>query len=166
MTRGLAGIEPNGLTMPGHDEAAAVFKAAFGAGVMFSRIRPHGKRGAHAEPGAQNGLRPGTAMVHASMLRLAGKYHASDDLAGRKRAGMVESDQPPRGDKLVTTLTGVAAAHGAKPAEIALAGILSRGGVTAPIASATRLAPVESRAPTAALSLSERDMRQLDEITD
>ena len=56
----------------------------------------------------------------------------------------------------------VAEEQQAKPAEVALAWLMSREGVTAPIASATSLAQVESFARAAALSLSSEQLARLD----
>ena len=50
----------------------------------------------------------------------------------------------------------------AKPAEVALAWLMSREGVTAPIASATSIAQVESFARAAALTLSADQLARLD----
>ena len=50
----------------------------------------------------------------------------------------------PRGFRILAALDAVAERHNAKPAEVALAWIIQRKGVTAPIASATRLDQLES----------------------
>jgi aryl-alcohol dehydrogenase-like predicted oxidoreductase len=50
----------------------------------------------------------------------------------------------------------------ARPAEIALAWLMAREGVTAPIASATSIAQVESFAKAADLSLTRDDVVTLD----
>lgn len=49
----------------------------------------------------------------------------------------------PRGLAVLKALDEVAARHGVTPAEIALAWLMARSGVTAPIASATSVKQVE-----------------------
>ncbi|MBT9386842.1 aldo/keto reductase [Pseudooceanicola sp. CBS1P-1] len=92
---------------------------------------------------------------------LSGKYRSAADLEGRKRADMVEKYLTERGMRLLDVLEDVAAAHKAAPAEVALAWLIGREGVTAPIASATSVAQVESFARAAALKLSAEDMARL-----
>ncbi|TPW27870.1 aldo/keto reductase [Martelella alba] len=94
---------------------------------------------------------------------LSGKYRSDADLKGRKRAGMVEKYLTERGMKLLDVLEEVAAAHSAKPAEVALAWLIARKGVTAPIASATTVEQVESFARAAGLTLAEDELAALSE---
>lgn len=63
--------------------------------------------------------------------------------------------------RIIDTLAAVADEQGAKPAEVALAWLIGREGVTAPIASATSVAQVESFA-RAALGLSAEQVARLD----
>jgi aryl-alcohol dehydrogenase-like predicted oxidoreductase len=67
-----------------------------------------------------------------------------------------------RGVNILKALDTVAAQHQARPAEIALAWLIARNGVTAPIASATSVAQVESFAKAASLSLTADDVAALD----
>ncbi|WP_425052379.1 aldo/keto reductase [Psychromarinibacter sp. S121] len=92
---------------------------------------------------------------------LSGKYRSKADLEGRQRGGMVEKYLNDRGLRILDVLEDVAGAHGAKPAEVALAWIIAREGVTAPIASATSVAQVESFAKAAELKLSAEDLSRL-----
>lgn len=62
---------------------------------------------------------------------------------------------------ILAALDEVASAHGAKPAEVALAWLMAQPGVTAPIASATSVAQVESFARAAALNLGEDELQAL-----
>ncbi len=64
--------------------------------------------------------------------------------------------------RIIDTLVAVAEEQQAKPAEVALAWLMSREGVTAPIASATSPVQVESFARAAALSLSSEQLARLD----
>jgi len=59
----------------------------------------------------------------------------------------------------------VAAEHKAKPAEVALAWVLARPGVTAPIASATSVEQVESLVRATTLKLTPADMEALDKAS-
>jgi aryl-alcohol dehydrogenase-like predicted oxidoreductase len=60
-------------------------------------------------------------------------------------------------------LTEVAAARGAPPAQVALAWLLSRPTVTAPIVGATRLGHISDALAAVQLTLTEEEVRQLEE---
>lgn len=94
---------------------------------------------------------------------LSGKYRSAADLEGRARAHRLNGYMTPKGMRLLDVLADVASAHGAKPAEVALAWVMARPGVTAPIASATSVEQVESFARAASLALSTEDMARLTE---
>src|SRR3984885_11516016 len=68
---------------------------------------------------------------------LTGKYRSQQDLAGRARGAGVGKYLNPRGSAILAALDEVAAAHSSTPASVALAWLMTRPGVTAPIASAT-----------------------------
>jgi aryl-alcohol dehydrogenase-like predicted oxidoreductase len=68
----------------------------------------------------------------------------------------------PRAMRTLDALDAVARRHGAKPGEVALAWVMAQPGVTAPIASATRVEQVASFARAAALRLEDEDRRALD----
>ena len=85
---------------------------------------------------------------------LSGKYRSNADLKNAARAGAVEKYLNQRGFRILKALDAVAQAHGAKPAEVALAWLIAREGVTAPIASATNLDQVDSLARATRLKLS------------
>ncbi len=92
---------------------------------------------------------------------LSGKYRSKDDLHGRQRAGMVEKYLNERGLRMLDVLDDVAANQSVKPAEVALAWLIAQDGVTAPIASATNVAQVESFAKAASLQLSSEELTRL-----
>jgi aryl-alcohol dehydrogenase-like predicted oxidoreductase len=92
---------------------------------------------------------------------LTGKYRSNADLKGRARAGGVEKYMNPRGFRILDALDTVAKGHGAKPAEVALAWLIAREGVTAPIASATTVEQVDSLVRAAQLELSPGDLDSL-----
>src|SRR6185369_7183313 len=91
---------------------------------------------------------------------LSGKYRSKADLKGA-RAGGVEKYLNERGFRILGALDAVAKAHGAKPAEVALAWLIGREGVTAPIASATSVEQVDSLIRATQLELSGEELRSL-----
>ncbi|HBQ1164131.1 TPA: aldo/keto reductase [Klebsiella pneumoniae] len=93
---------------------------------------------------------------------LTGKYRQPSDLTQSQRGSGIGKYLNPRGMRIIDTLAAVADEQGAKPAEVALAWLIGREGVTAPIASATSVAQVESFARAAALSLSAEQVARLD----
>lgn len=92
---------------------------------------------------------------------LSGKYRGKADLQGRRRADFVEKYLTEKGTRLLDALEDVANAHGAAPAEVALAWLIARDGVSAPIASATDEEQIASFAKAASLRLSDDDMSRL-----
>ena len=92
---------------------------------------------------------------------LSGKYRSEADLSKSARGGDVKAYLNPRGFRIVDALEAVAARHKAKPAEVALAWIMARPGVTAPIASATSLEQVDSLIRATELKLTPADMDAL-----
>jgi len=93
---------------------------------------------------------------------LSGKYRSKADLGQSARGGGVAKYLDARGERILAALDEVGGRHGAHPAEIALAWLMAREGVTAPIASATRVGHVESFARAAALQLTDEDRAALD----
>jgi len=68
----------------------------------------------------------------------------------------------PRGLAIVDALVRIADAHGATPAQVALAWLMSRPGVTAPIASATSVEQLEELIGATRLTLDDGDLAALD----
>jgi aryl-alcohol dehydrogenase-like predicted oxidoreductase len=93
---------------------------------------------------------------------LSGKYRTKADTAGRAREGRVSEYLNDKGFRILAALDKVAAETGAKPAEIALAWLLAKKGVTAPIASATSLSQLQSLVRSATLKLSDDAVALLD----
>jgi len=92
---------------------------------------------------------------------LSGKYRSKADLAKRARASGVEKYLTDHGFRILKALDSVAQAHGAKPAEVALAWLMAREGVTAPIASATNIDQVDSLVRATQLNLSAEEIELL-----
>jgi aryl-alcohol dehydrogenase-like predicted oxidoreductase len=93
---------------------------------------------------------------------LSGKYRNEADLAKSPRGGAVKTYLNPRGFRILAALDKVAGEHKVKPAEVALAWIMARPGVTAPIASATSVEQVDSLVRATELKLTEADMTALE----
>jgi aryl-alcohol dehydrogenase-like predicted oxidoreductase len=84
---------------------------------------------------------------------LTGKYRSQTDAKGRARGDSVSKYLNPRGLAVLTALDSVAARIGATPAQVALAWLLTRPGITAPIVSATDLDQLREILPAAELHL-------------
>lgn len=89
---------------------------------------------------------------------LTGKYRSKADLGKSVRGQRIEKYLDARGMRILGALDAVAIAHDAQPAEVALAWLIARAGVTAPIASATTLEQLESLIQATRLSLTEADI--------
>jgi aryl-alcohol dehydrogenase-like predicted oxidoreductase len=96
---------------------------------------------------------------------LSGKYRSQADLGKSARGGGVKKYLDARGLRILDALDEIATRHDAKQAEVALAWIIARPGVTAPIASATGMDQMESLIRAAALKLSAADIKALDEAS-
>lgn len=96
---------------------------------------------------------------------LSGKYRSPTDLAGKARGSRVEKYLNERGLRILGALDRVAERHASTPATIALAWLIARPSVTAPIASATSIEQLKSLAAAVHLSLSADDIRELDEAS-
>ena len=70
---------------------------------------------------------------------LTGKYRSEADLGKSPRGGSVGKYLDARGLAVLAALDSVAARLGAKPGQVALAWLIARPSITAPVASATRL---------------------------
>lgn len=84
---------------------------------------------------------------------LTGKYRSVDDLKGAAREGFLQAYFDERGLRLLDVLRQVADDAKATPAQVALAWLLSRPALTAPIASATRLEQLDDILGAAELAL-------------
>lgn len=93
---------------------------------------------------------------------LTGKYTSKDDIAGTDRESMLEGYFDDRGQRILDNLLEVANDVGAKPAQVALAWLVQRDGVTAPIASARSLDQLDETLGAATLNLSDEHMLKLD----
>jgi aryl-alcohol dehydrogenase-like predicted oxidoreductase len=74
---------------------------------------------------------------------LTGKYRNANDFKKSARGGGMHKFMNERGMRILAALDQVAARTGAMPAQVALAWLMTRPGVTAPIASATTVAQLK-----------------------
>jgi len=94
---------------------------------------------------------------------LSGKYHSAADLAkSPARGGSVKKYLNPHGLGVLAALDDVAAAHSATPAQVALAWLMARPGISAPIVSATSTRQLRELCGATALSLSANEIAALD----
>ncbi|HEY4529194.1 MAG TPA: aldo/keto reductase [Luteimonas sp.] len=93
---------------------------------------------------------------------LTGKYRSPADLEGRARAGFLRGYFEERGRRVLEALLAASAEVSAPPAQVALAWLLARPGVTAPIASATSVEQLDEILGAVTLSLPEPLLARLD----
>ncbi len=94
---------------------------------------------------------------------LSGKYRSKADLAkSAARGGAVKQFLNPHGLQVLAALDSVAASHHATPAQVALAWLIARPGLTAPIVSATSVAQLQELLGATSLPLSDNEIAQLD----
>ena len=96
---------------------------------------------------------------------LTGKYRTEADLAQSPRGGVVRKYMNPRGMRILDALDQVSQRHGTQPAVVALAWLIAREGVTAPIASATSVDQLKNFSAAAELQLGEGDRTLLDQAS-
>jgi aryl-alcohol dehydrogenase-like predicted oxidoreductase len=94
---------------------------------------------------------------------LTGKYRGEADLSKSARGGGMKARLNPAGLKVLDALDRVAKAHGSSPTTVALAWLIARPGLTAPIASATSLEQLEDQVAAIRLTLAADEIKLLDE---
>jgi aryl-alcohol dehydrogenase-like predicted oxidoreductase len=97
---------------------------------------------------------------------LSGKYRSKADLSESARGELVAKYLDDRGLRILRALDSVARERDATQAEVALAWLMAREGVTAPIASATTLDQLESLIRATALKLSSEEVTCLTSASD
>jgi aryl-alcohol dehydrogenase-like predicted oxidoreductase len=93
---------------------------------------------------------------------LTGKYRSAADFGKSPRGGRMKDYLNPRGLRILAALDAVAAAHRVTPAAVALAWLIARPSITAPIASATSVEQVKDFVLAANLKLTKDDIAVLD----
>lgn len=93
---------------------------------------------------------------------LTGKYRCQSDLNSSLRKSDIDKYLNQRGERILKALQVVADAHQATLAEVALAWLMAFNGITAPIASATTVAQVESFVKAINLTLTKAQFEYID----
>jgi aryl-alcohol dehydrogenase-like predicted oxidoreductase len=96
---------------------------------------------------------------------LTGKYRGEADLQKSPRGAAVKKYLNARGDRILAALDEVAKLRKAKPAEVALAWLIARPGITAPIASATSEEQLRSLVRATELQLDAGSIELLNEAS-
>jgi aryl-alcohol dehydrogenase-like predicted oxidoreductase len=97
---------------------------------------------------------------------LTGKYKAAADLANKARADFVKKYLNERGFRILNALDQVAKQLQATSAQVALAWLMARPTITAPIASATNLAQLKDLIGATRLKLDEGSVDLLNRASD
>ena len=96
---------------------------------------------------------------------LTGKYRSEADLNKSQRGGGIKSFLNERGFKILEALDQVAERQGSQPASVAIAWLIARPSVTAPIASVTSIEQLKDLEHAANLKFNAEDIQLLDEAS-
>ena len=93
---------------------------------------------------------------------LTGKYRSEADLGKSARGGGVKKYLNDKGLRILKALDEVSAGARSKPGVVALAWLIARPSITAPIASATNMAQLEDLVAATQLKLDAAAIKKLD----
>jgi aryl-alcohol dehydrogenase-like predicted oxidoreductase len=96
---------------------------------------------------------------------LTGKYRSEQDFGKSARGKGMAKYLNERGHRILRALDEVAAAHRATPAQVSLAWLMARPGLTAPIASATSIEQLNELVGAARLNLDPSAIQRLDQAS-
>ena len=96
---------------------------------------------------------------------LTGKYRSEDDLSKSARGGTVKKYLDERGFKILNALDQVAARYNSTPGRVALAWLIARPSITAPIASATNLEQLNDLLEATKLQLDQESLELLNRVS-
>jgi aryl-alcohol dehydrogenase-like predicted oxidoreductase len=96
---------------------------------------------------------------------LTGKYRSQEDLAQSPRGQTVKKYLNDRGFRILEALDQVAPRHHATPAQVALAWLMARPGITAPIASATSVEQLNDLVRATELELDQASIELLNQAS-
>jgi len=96
---------------------------------------------------------------------LTGKYRSSADFSKSPRGQLAGAYLNERGKRVLAALDEVAAEHQATPGQIALAWLMARPGMTAPIASASSLAQLDEMLGALSITLQASAVTRLNEAS-
>jgi aryl-alcohol dehydrogenase-like predicted oxidoreductase len=97
---------------------------------------------------------------------LTGKYRSQDDLSKSQRGQGVKKYLNDRGFRILDALDKVAVEYNSTPASAALAWVIARPGITAPIASATSIKQLQSIIDATRLNLGNDAIKLLNEASE
>jgi len=126
-------------------------------------------RGAFEGPLAELCQRDGIGVITYFSLAagfLTGKYRSEADFGKSARGAGMKKYLNPRGLRILAALDAVAARVEATPTQVALAWLIARPGVTAPIASATSIAQLDQLIAATRLVLDADAMQTLNKASD
>ena len=112
--------------------------------------------------------REGIAVIPYSPLAagfLTGKYRMGQPLPKSQRAGRVKGYLTEQGMAVLSTLDGIAGAHETAVAAVALAWLLAKPTIAAPITGANSAAQLDELLPAAELRLTADEVQSLDEVS-
>ncbi len=120
-------------------------------------------------PGYEAELEPLCVAEHLGVINyfalaagfLTGKYRNEGDFAASPRGAGVKKYLNPQGKQILAALDDIAARHQATPGQVAIAWLIARPSITAPIASATSTAQLDDLIKAASLTLSPADIDSL-----
>ncbi|WP_065648904.1 aldo/keto reductase [Pantoea eucrina] len=93
---------------------------------------------------------------------LSGKYKKPQDASKSPRGqAIVEKYLNERGSRIIEALEDIAASHDASATQVALAWLIARPGITAPIVSATSLSQLDELVKATQLELSKQEIEEL-----
>ncbi|KAB0265374.1 aldo/keto reductase [Microvirga brassicacearum] len=93
---------------------------------------------------------------------LTGKYRSESDFGKSVRGGRMVNYLNERGTRVLAALDEVAAEKNAAPAQVAIAWLMARPSITAPIASATSVTQLEDLVAATRLTLDAETIKKLD----
>src|SRR5262249_28857194 len=96
---------------------------------------------------------------------LTGKYRSAADFGKSPRGGGMQSKLNARGLRILAALDEMAARTRSAPSSVALAWLMARPSITAPIASATSSAQLDELIAATRLELDAEAVKQLDEAS-
>ena len=97
---------------------------------------------------------------------LTGKYRSKGDLTAGARSARASAYVNRRGQRVLAALDRIAAEHRVAPATIALAWLLAKRTVVAPVASASRPDQVDALMAAAGIRLTRAQMLELDRVSE
>jgi aryl-alcohol dehydrogenase-like predicted oxidoreductase len=152
------------------DETRAALTAAQGGLARYDVVEPHYnliERGQYEGALEKICVGHGLGVIVYYALAggfLTGKYRNKESLAGKARMRTLSKYVNPKGLKLLELLEIVAERRGATSAQVALAWLMARPSVTAPIASATSIQQLLDILKSTQLELTPEDLATLDKI--